>query len=137
MSDDPKKPTKQELAKANDFAKQFAMRKKLITGEDTNVGNSIPPFIDSSTGLDITGQPSQSTLPYNTITDIRKIPYYVTADDIKYDDNVPYYIDQQSGDQQPIHPDIARSSRFNPNRGQTIPDNYLASKLKMNDRSRL
>lgn len=119
--DEPKKLSPQDIASQTAFAKNFALRKNLLIGQNAYVGSEGAPFVDAS-GKDITGVPSQSKLPYNTITDIRKIPAYVAASDIKYDDVVPYYIDQQTGDAQPIHPDIARSSRFNPNRGKTITD---------------
>jgi hypothetical protein len=139
MNDDPKKkPTKEELAKANSFARQFALRKNLITGENTNVGNAIPPFIDAQTGVDLTGKPNTSQLPPNTITDIRMLPNYVTSNDLITGKDGLSYFQNQDGDMIPIHPDIVRSSRLNPNRGQTdltralpkLDENYLAQKLQ-------
>jgi hypothetical protein len=35
------------------------------------------------------------------------------------ENGIPYYQDSTSGDIQFVHPDIARSARFNPNRGKT------------------
>lgn len=119
------KPTPQQLAAANQFAKDFAKRQNLIIGENAHVGNSIPKFIDAATGQPVVGQ---SQFPSNTITDIRQIPSYVTADNIiKGKDGLSYFEDQQKGDLIPIHPDILRSPRFNPMRGK-VTDMLIAKR---------
>ena len=110
--EDPQTPTPQQLASANAFAKDFATRKNLLIAQDAHVGNAIPKFIDSRTGMETTGA---SRLPPRTITDIKMIPSYVKS--FQFDNGVPYYKDEDSGDIQYVHPDIARSPRFNPNRG--------------------
>lgn len=127
-SNDPKpKPkvyqSQSEIDADNAESKRFSVTHHLLPGNDANIGDKkvgdpVVPYIDLKTGKDITGQPPETQLPPNTITDIRKVPYYVMPQDIKYDKPVPYYIDQQSGDEQPIHPDIARSTRFVPTRGK-------------------
>ena len=124
--EDPKAPTPQQLAAANQFAKTFALRKGLISGESTHVGGAIPRFIDSATGQDITGV-KPPIFPTGTIMDIRQVPTYVK--DLQFDDksNLPYFVNQETGDIQYVHPDIARSSRFNPNRGKSA-DQLIAKR---------
>lgn len=116
----PKKKLSQvELAKQNALARSFAMRKIPMIGESAHVGEYGAPFIDAQTGMDITGMPDRTQMPANLITDPRMIPSYITDKDIMMNNetNVPYYIDQETGDMQPIHPDILSLRRFNPNRG--------------------
>lgn len=109
--DDPKKPTPKEIEAANQFAKQFTARKGLMIAGDAHVGSQVPKF---------TGAVGLGGLPPNTVTDIRMIPSYVTDKDIFVTkEGVHGYTDQQTGDFKPIHPDIVRSSRFNPNRGKS------------------
>lgn len=115
--EDPSKPTPQQLQAANQFAKTWALRNNLISGENTHVGGAIPPFVDSRTGQDITGV---TALPAGTITDIRQIPSYVTADNIIQGKDGFHYFEDQNGDMKPIHPDILRTPRFNPNRGKSL-----------------
>jgi hypothetical protein len=110
-------PTPQEIEAQNKRAREFAVRKGLIIGNDAHVGKEGAKYIDASTGKELVG--GNSSLPYGTITDIRQIPLDVTDKDISYDEkNMPYYVDKTSGDFKYIHPDIARSSRFNPSRGK-------------------
>jgi hypothetical protein len=107
----------EELAKQNAFARDFAKRQNLITGENTHVGSSGAKFIDAATGLPMTGQPQY---PSNIVMDISKVPSYVTADNIiKGKDGLSYFEDQTTGNMMPLHPDILRSPRFNPNRGKS------------------
>ncbi len=81
------------------------------------MGDTGAPFIDAVTGLPTTD--TQAKLPPNTIMDIRHIPSYVKELSIDESNNVPYYKDESNGDIQYVHPDIFRSSRFNPNRGKS------------------
>ncbi len=115
--DDEKKLSPQELAKQNQFAKTFAMRKIPAIGENAHVGPTGAPFIDAATGLP--AAPAQTKLPPNTIMDIRNVPSYVKELSIDENNNVPYYKDASTGDIQYVHPDIFHSSRFNPNRGKS------------------
>ena len=125
--EDGKKPSAKKLEEANQFAKRFALRNNLIFGENAHVGNQIPKFVDES-GMDVTNM--QSKLPSNIITDIRRIPSYVTADNlIKGKDGMTYFEDQTTGDMLPIHPDILRSPRFNPNRGIPIQNQMAAANI--------
>ncbi len=117
VGDDPKKPTPAQLAAANEFARNFTARQGLAIANMAHVGNQVPQFRDVA-GNNVTG--AQQQLPPNLITDIRQIPSYVTPDNIILGkDGLHYYEDQQTGDMRPIHPDILRSPRFNPNRGKT------------------
>lgn len=117
--EDPKKPTPEELAKANAIVKEIARRKQMPNWENANVGGRIPNIVDEKGNIlgNILQSPEQPPLPFGTITDIRKIPDYVTVDNlVKGKDGFTYFEDQ-NGDMRPIHPDILRSARFNPNRG--------------------
>ena len=127
ISEDPvDKPSPKQIQAANQFAKAFAIRKGLGIGEEAHVGNQLPPFVDAATGQNITNVP-QPSFPHGTIMDIRQVPSYVK--DLQFDtkSNLPYYVNQESGDIQYVHPDIARSTRFNPNRGKTA-DMMLVSR---------
>lgn len=115
--DDPKKPSPYEIMAANRFAKDFARRKGLVIAQDAHVGNAVPKFIDATTGKEAT---VNAKLPPNTVTDIRQLPSYVKADNlVKGQDGLSYFENQVTGDMTPIHPDIVRSKRLNPNRGKT------------------
>ncbi len=123
--DDPKKPTAAQLEAANKFAQQFTAKQGLGIASMAHVGNQIPAFVNSA-GQDITGVPAK--LPSNLVSDIRQIPSYVTPDNIILGkDGLHYFEDQSTGDMKPIHPDILRSPRFNPNRGKTA-DMMLVSR---------
>lgn len=110
------KPSPSELAAANEFARNMALRKGLASGENTYVGNQLPKFVDAL-GNPVTAH--NAPLPPRTITNINQIPTYVK--ELQWDDqrNVPYYVDEKTGDMQYVHPDIFYSTRFNPKRGMS------------------
>jgi hypothetical protein len=54
--DDPKKLSPLELMAQNKFAREFAVRKGLIIGNDAHVGKEGAKFIDAATGKETTGQ---------------------------------------------------------------------------------
>lgn len=115
--EDPKKPTREQVRSANQFAKAFALRKRLISGEDTHTGGQVPKFYD------IRGnQLPARQLPPGTITNISLVPYYVKELDWDESTNTPYYIDEKTGNLQYVHPDIFRSTRFNPGSGMSLRD---------------
>ncbi len=118
LGGDPKNPNRKDLDRANIFAKEFATRKGLVIGNDAHVGNSIPKFVDNK-GKELVGG-MNSSLPPRTITNINLIPSYVKNLELDPDTKVPYYLDEQTGDIQYVHPDIARTERFNPNRGKSV-----------------
>ena len=120
----PAKPSPAQLAEATAFARNFALRRGLVSGENTTVGGQIPRFVDTM------GNPANvqnKPLPPRTITNINQIPTYVK--ELQWDEqkNVPYYIDQQTDEIKYVHPDIFYSTRFNPTRGMSA-DMLLAKK---------
>ncbi len=98
-------PTPAELEAANKFAKNFALRRGLVSGENTNVGNQVPQFIDAKTGL-----PAVAAPPIGKFTN--KVPAYVTSLEWDHDSNLPYYIDEKTGDTQYVDKDLFYSPRF-------------------------
>lgn len=116
---DPK-PSPEELAKANAVLKDIATRRGIVNAASLTVGNKLPRYIDSATGKDITNVPA-AKYPQGTIMDIRQVPLSVT--ELQFDNkaNLPYFLDD-NGYIKYVHPDIAASSRFNPNRGKYKED---------------
>ena len=108
--DDPKKKA---LAEANAKVKEFAVRRGLIIGNDAHV-DSIPKYIDAKTGKDITGV--TTNLPQSQITPY--VPPYVKSLEWDAKANMPYFIDEKTGDQRYVPKDYFYLPRFNPNRGQ-------------------
>lgn len=105
---DKKAPTAAELAEANRIAKEFAIRRNLISGENTHVGNQIPKYIDAATGKELVAgsiQPQAGSTNYN-------VPSYVKS--LEWDDraNLPYYIDEKTGDLTYVAKDLFYSPRF-------------------------
>lgn len=107
-------PTPLEIQAANNFAKMFAIRRHLVSGQNTYVGNQLPQFVDES------GKPyvaRMGNIPQSMVQSIP--PPYVK--ELQWDDhaNLPYYIDEKSGDKQFVKKDWFFSDRFNPKRGKT------------------
>lgn len=123
--EDPK-PTPKELAAANQFAKTFAARKGLISGEDTHVGDTIPKFVDEK-GNEI----SQINVPKPNVKVSTFVPPEVNE---LLEDNtgLPYFIHPQTGDVVHVPQDYRALPRFNPNRGKPAPTNLLAVNIKPN-----
>lgn len=107
-------PSPAQLEEANKFAREFAARRNLITGEDTHVGGQIPKFIDARSGTDVTGVMPP---PVGRLTD--KVPLYVKELQWDSKSNLPFYIDEKTGDTQYVAQELFHSPRFNPNRGKT------------------
>lgn len=103
------KPTPAELEAANKFAKSIALRRGLISGENTHTGGQVPRFYDSRTGKDITGQPDP-TLTMGRISD--KVPLYVNSLEWDEQAQLPYYVDEKTGDTQYVNKDLFYSPRF-------------------------
>lgn len=125
--------SQEQIDAFNAQLRDFAKRKGLMNAEDMvggrNVGDVIPPYIDSATGKDITDVPV-TKFPPNMKMKLSDIPNYVGANDLQWDksNNWPYYVDEKSGDYVPVHPDLFYSTRFNPNRGTYGINRSLASK---------
>lgn len=122
--EDPK-PTPEQLAAANAEAKRFALNRHLIFGEDAHVGNRLPKYVDEKGNIvtsDYTNVPKSQIL--NTP------PSYVKQ--LEWDDkaNLPYFIDEKSGDLQYVNKDWFYTDRFNPKRGQY---SLLAGSMRPNN----
>jgi hypothetical protein len=122
-SSKPAPPSRAEVEAANKFAKEFAIRRNLISGENTHTGGQVPKFVDARTGMDVTGNIPP---PVGRLTD--KVPLYVKS--LEWDDkaNLPYYVDEKSGDTQYVAKDLFYSPRFNPNRGKSILSQSIAKR---------
>ena len=110
-----KAPTPEELAAANAMAKDLAIRRGLISGENTHTGGQIPKFYDARTGADITGKPD----PLVTMGRVEtRVPTYVSS--LEWDDqaNLPYYIDEKTGDMKYVAKDLFYLPRFRKNLAQ-------------------
>ena len=103
----PAIPSRAEVQAANKFAKEFAIRKGLLSGENTHTGGQVPKFIDGKTGLDITGV---TPPPVGRLSN--KVPLYVK--ELHWDDKagLPYYLDEKTGDTQYVAKELFQSRRF-------------------------
>lgn len=106
--DPKKKPTPAQLAAANAEAKRLAVSKGLMIGESAHVGDRIPNYIDARTGREITEADIEP--PVGVLSN--KVPMYVQS--LEWDDkaNLPYYIDEKTGDAQYVIKELFFSPRF-------------------------
>ena len=116
--DDPEKKTKvkvsvpkvspAELEAANKFAKEIALRKGLLSGENTHTGGVIPPFVDARSGRTLA--PGESISPVGMLSN--KVPAEIKS--LEWDDktNLPYYIDPKSGDSKYVAKELFYLPRF-------------------------
>jgi hypothetical protein len=105
------KPTTQQLMEANLFAKAFARRKGHINAESTHVGGELPKYVDAS------GKPLSkdfSPIPMSMVSP--KVPAYVKELEWDEANNMPYYVDNQSGDMKYVQRDLFFTDRYNPRR---------------------
>ena len=104
-----KKPaaTSAEVEAANQFAKSFALRRGLVSGENTHTGGQVPKFIDQRTGADVSGVVAP---PIGKMSN--RVPAYVTSLEWDKDANLPYYIDDKTGDTQYVDKELFYSPRF-------------------------
>jgi hypothetical protein len=109
-------PTQAELAAATKMAKDFSVRRNLLMGENVHTGGQTPKFYDARTGKELLPGDVQS--PGGRL--LNKVPLYVQS--LEWDDkaNLPYYIDEKTGDIQYVQKDLFHSPRFSPNRGKSI-----------------
>lgn len=107
-SSKPPSPTPAELAAANKFAKEMALRRGLISGENTHVGNQIPKFFDARTGKELgVGDVEPGIGRLDT-----KVPLYVKSLEWDAQSNLPYYIDEKTNDIKYVAKDLFYSPRF-------------------------
>lgn len=102
------KPTPEALEAANRLAKDIAIRRGLISGENTHTGGQIPKFIDQRTGKELTA--ADAMPPIGRFTN--KVPLYVKSLEWDASSNLPYYIDEKTGDMQYVQKDLFYSPRF-------------------------
>lgn len=118
--EEPKKPTKvkvnktgttptpAEIEAANKIARDISVRRGLMQGENLNVGNQIPKFYDERTGKELL--PGDAQPPVGTLSN--KVPLYVKSLEWDSKSNLPYYIDEKTGDTQYVAKDLFYSPRF-------------------------
>jgi hypothetical protein len=122
---DPKekrKPTASELAEANRIAKDFAVRRNLIIGENAHVGNQIPQYVEAGTGRVLTKNDAIS--PMGKLSN--KVPLGIQELEWDAKANLPYYIDPQTGDTQYVAKELFYSPRFRRNK---IPITSISNPL--------
>lgn len=111
------KPTAKEILAANLFAKEFARKRHHIMAEETHVGNQVPKFLDAA-GNEL--PKNFSNVPQHMIS--QKVPTYVKELEWDSKANLPYYVDDQSGDIKYVSRDFFYSDRFQPKRNTNILD---------------
>lgn len=107
----------QTIDEANVYARNLAFRRQLVSGENTNVGNSLPAYKDAQGNL----LPDTWTpVPQNSIKSY--IPPSVTDLQWSEESNLPYYMDPNSGDIVYTNRSNFDLPRFQQNRGQHAED---------------
>ena len=101
------KASSADLEAANKFAKNFALRKGLISGENTHVGGVIPKFIEGRTGMEL---PAGGIAPAGLLSN--KVPPEVKSLEWDAKANLPYYIDPQTGDSKYVAKELFYLPRF-------------------------
>lgn len=117
-----KKPTANELAEANRVAKEFAVRRGLMIGENAHVGGQIPKYIDARTGKELL--PNAIQPPLGNLSN--KVPLGIQELEWDAKANLPYYIDPQTGDTQYVAKELFYSPRFRRNK---IPITAISNPL--------
>lgn len=98
------KATPADVEAANRFAKDFALRKGLISGENTHTGGVVPEFVNAS------GLPTQAVAPVGMLSN--KVPAEIKSLEWDAKANLPYYIDPQSGDSKYVAKELFYLPRF-------------------------
>jgi hypothetical protein len=115
----PATPSASELEAANRFAKDFALRKGLISGENTHVGGVIPKFVDPL------GKPAQPVAPVGMLSN--RVPAEIKSLEWDAKANLPYYIDPQSGDSKYVAKELFYLPRFR--RSNALLENPLGNPI--------
>ena len=108
-----------ELEAANRFAKDFALRRGLISGENTHTGGVVPPFVNPS------GLPAQAVAPVGMLSN--KVPAEIKSLEWDAKANLPYYIDPQSGDSKYVAKELFYLPRFR--RSNALLENPLGNPI--------
>lgn len=114
-TDDPKKPTKIKVTKptsaeveaATRFAKEMAIKRGLISGENTHTGGLIPKFVDEAGRELMPGDVSPEVGRLDS-----KVPSYVKELEWDAKANLPYYMDEKTGDLKYVAKDLFHLPRF-------------------------
>jgi len=114
--DKDKKPTPAEIEAANKLARDISVRKNLLMGENIHVGDQIPKFYDARSGKELL--PGDVQPPVGRLTN--KVPLYVESLEWDSKANLPYYVDEKTGDLQYVQKDLFHAPRFSPNKNQSI-----------------
>jgi hypothetical protein len=113
FSKDPDpKPTSKKLLEATIFAKDFARKRHHIMAEETHVGNQVPKFINTATGKEM--PQNYTSVPMRQIS--QTVPKSVKELEWDSKANLPYYLDEQSGDIKYVNRDLFYTDRFQPRR---------------------
>jgi hypothetical protein len=97
---------------ANAYAKDFALRRNLVSGENTYVGNQLPVYRDVYGNI----LPDNPT-PVSPVLASSYVPAGIDSLEWSTDTNLPYYSDPQTGDMKFVQESLFYSPRFNKNRG--------------------
>lgn len=108
-----------DVEAANNFAKNFAMRKGLISGENTHTGGIVPQFVDPS------GVPAQPVAPVGLLSN--KVPAEIKSLEWDAKANLPYYIDPRSGDSKYVAKELFYLPRFR--RSNALMENPLGNSI--------
>jgi hypothetical protein len=96
-----------EVEAANKFAKDFALRRGLISGENTHTGGVVPPFVDAA-GKPYVAPPVVA--PVGMLSN--KVPEYVKKLEWDKEAGLPYYIDDKTGDSKYVNKELFYLPRF-------------------------
>lgn len=108
-----------DVEAANNFAKNFAMRKGLISGENTHTGGIVPQFVDPL------GMPAQPVAPVGLLSN--KVPAEIKSLEWDAKANLPYYIDPRSGDSKYVAKELFYLPRFR--RSNALMENPLVNSI--------
>lgn len=117
------KATPADVEAANRFAKDFALRKGLISGENTHTGGVVPPFVDPA-GKPVVG-PAQVVAPAGMLSN--KVPSEIKSLEWDTKAGLPYYIDPQSGDTKYVNKELFYLPRFR--RSNPLTENPLGNSI--------
>ena len=113
------KTTPADVEAANRFAKDFALRRGLISGENTHTGGIVPQFVDPS------GMPAQPVAPVGMLSN--KVPAEIKSLEWDAKANLPYYIDPKSGDSKYVAKELFYAPRFR--RSNAMMENPLGNSI--------
>lgn len=108
-----------DVEAANNFAKNFALRRGLISGENTHTGGIVPQFVNPS------GLPAEPVAPVGMLSN--KVPAEIKSLEWDAKANLPYYIDPKSGDSKYVAKELFYAPRFR--RSNALTENPLGNSI--------